>query len=252
MDLTHDDVRAAAKHMFERMDADLVFSDNEVSRHEAPVRRPARHPLPENRPAAAHAGPCQPGCVQPEEHRRCKHAVCNEELPGQARKARRQINSKSHEKNNRLVDLTISRANLINNLFVSIHILKKGMFPISGQVTNTNNPAKRQCRTRRPRRNRSASRSIVIGRAHGDHGIGVVVLELEHLGGDFGPGGHAAGVGQVVRAELARLAGLGVALAIAEQQEDALGHVAGEGQAAELVVDHRHPVERVIGVGAAV
>lgn len=31
VDLTHDDVRAAAKHMFERMDADLVFSDNEVS-----------------------------------------------------------------------------------------------------------------------------------------------------------------------------------------------------------------------------
>lgn len=31
VDLTHDDVRKAAKHMFERMDADLVFSDNEVS-----------------------------------------------------------------------------------------------------------------------------------------------------------------------------------------------------------------------------
>ena len=31
VDLTHDDVRAAAKHMFERMNADLVFSDNEVS-----------------------------------------------------------------------------------------------------------------------------------------------------------------------------------------------------------------------------
>ena len=31
VDLTHDDVREAAKHMFERMNADLVFSDNEVS-----------------------------------------------------------------------------------------------------------------------------------------------------------------------------------------------------------------------------
>ena len=31
VDLAHDDVREAAKHMFERMDADLVFSDNEVS-----------------------------------------------------------------------------------------------------------------------------------------------------------------------------------------------------------------------------
>lgn len=31
VDLTHDDVRAAAKHMFERMDANLVFTDNEVS-----------------------------------------------------------------------------------------------------------------------------------------------------------------------------------------------------------------------------
>ena len=31
VDLTHDDVREAAKHMFERMNADLVFSDDEVS-----------------------------------------------------------------------------------------------------------------------------------------------------------------------------------------------------------------------------
>ena len=31
VDLTHDDVRETAKHMVERMDADLVFSDNEVS-----------------------------------------------------------------------------------------------------------------------------------------------------------------------------------------------------------------------------
>ena len=31
VDLTHDDVRETAKHMFERMDANLVFSDNEVS-----------------------------------------------------------------------------------------------------------------------------------------------------------------------------------------------------------------------------
>lgn len=31
VDLTHDDVRETAKHMFERMNADLVFSDNEVS-----------------------------------------------------------------------------------------------------------------------------------------------------------------------------------------------------------------------------
>ena len=31
VDLTHDDVRETAKHMFERMDADLVLSDNEVS-----------------------------------------------------------------------------------------------------------------------------------------------------------------------------------------------------------------------------
>lgn len=31
VDLTHDDMREAAKHMFERMDANLVFSDNEVS-----------------------------------------------------------------------------------------------------------------------------------------------------------------------------------------------------------------------------
>lgn len=31
VDLTHDNVREAAKHMFERMDADLVFTDSELS-----------------------------------------------------------------------------------------------------------------------------------------------------------------------------------------------------------------------------
>lgn len=31
VDLTHDNVREAARHMFERMDADLVFTDSELS-----------------------------------------------------------------------------------------------------------------------------------------------------------------------------------------------------------------------------
>ena len=44
VDLTHDDVRAAAKHMFERMDANLVFGDNEVSS----LCESKRHPLPED------------------------------------------------------------------------------------------------------------------------------------------------------------------------------------------------------------
>ena len=89
---THDDVRETAKHMFERMDADLVFSDNEVSPGmQAPVRRPARHPLSEDQPALPHMKrTCGPGRVQPEEHRRGEHILRNHQLLQEAPRPRGQ------------------------------------------------------------------------------------------------------------------------------------------------------------------
>ena len=105
---------------------------------------------------------------------------------------------------------------------------------------------------RRARRDWALSAGVVFGSRYGLDSVTVAVAQLEHLRGDFGPGRHAGGAGQAVRAGLARAARLLVATAVAEQPEDALGHVAGEGQAPELVVNHRHLVQRVAGVGAAV
>ncbi len=60
--------------------------------------------------------------------------------------------------------------------------------------------------------------------------------------GDIGPGLDGAGAGAVVGAGGVR----------AQHVEDGLGHVAGEGQAAQLVVDDRDLREIVVGVGDAV
>lgn len=104
----------------------------------------------------------------------------------------------------------------------------------------------------RPRRNRSLGTGVILRRTHRLDGVGVAVAQLEHLGGDVGPGGYAARAGQVVGAGLAGATRLFVPVAVAQQPEDALGHVAGEGQAAELVVHDGHLVQRIVGVGAAV
>lgn len=104
----------------------------------------------------------------------------------------------------------------------------------------------------RPRRYRALGAGVIRLRTHRLDGACVAVAQLEHLRSDVGPGRDAAGTGQVVCAVCARLAGLLVAVAVAQKPEDALGHVAGEGQAAELVVHHGHLVKRIVGVGTAV
>lgn len=105
---------------------------------------------------------------------------------------------------------------------------------------------------RRARRDWALSAGVVLGSRYGLDNVTVAVAQLEHLLGDVGPGRDPARAGQVVGAVLARAARLLVASTVAQKPEDALGHVAGEGEAAVLVADHRHLVERIVGVGAAV
>ena len=93
---------------------------------------------------------------------------------------------------------------------------------------------------------------VVVGRRDGLHGLPVAVGEVEHAGGDGGPGLHRAGAREVVGAVLGGGAGLHVAVAVAEQVQDTLGHLVGEGEAAELVVDDGHLLEGVGRVGHAV
>lgn len=84
---------------------------------------------------------------------------------------------------------------------------------------------------------------VVVGGADGDHLVPVAVGGIEDGACDIGPALHGAGAGAVVGA----VGGLRV-----QHVEDGLGHVAREGQAAQLVVDDRDLREPVLGVGDAV
>lgn len=89
---------------------------------------------------------------------------------------------------------------------------------------------------------------VVVRRRDGLDRAAVAVGQVEHAGGDPRPGLHGAGAGEVVGAVRRRRGGLQVAVAVAEQVQDALRHLVGEGEAAELVVHHGHTLERVRGV----
>lgn len=134
----------------------------------------------------------------------------------------------------------------------AMDIFRKAIFPVGRRITSILNLRQRKRRMLWPGRNRAAGARVVFGRAHGPHGVGVAVAQLEHLRSYVGPGGHAAGAGQVVGAAFAGRARLLVALAVAQEPEDALRHVAREGEAAELVVHHGHLVKRIVRIGAAV
>ena len=73
--------------------------------------------------------------------------------------------------------------------------------------------------------------------------VAVAVGGLEDGAGDVGPALHGAGASAVVGA---------VGGVRPKHVEDGRGHVAREGQAAQLVVDHCDPLEPVLGVGDAV
>ena len=85
--------------------------------------------------------------------------------------------------------------------------------------------------------------SVVVGGADRHDLLAVAVGCLEDGAGDVGPGLHRAGAGAVIRA---------VGGVRPQHVEDGLGHVAREGQAAQLVVHDRDLLELVLGVGDAV
>ena len=95
----------------------------------------------------------------------------------------------------------------------------------------------------RARGDRARSGRVVVGGADRDHLVPVAVGGLEDGAGDVGPGLHGAGAGAVVGA---------VGGVRAQHVEDGLGHVAREGQAAQLVVHDGDLLEPVLGVGDAV
>ena len=85
--------------------------------------------------------------------------------------------------------------------------------------------------------------SVVVGGADRHDPVAVAVGGLEDGAGDVRPGLHRAGAGAVIRA---------VGGVRPQHVEDSRGHVAREGQAAQLVIDDRDLLEPVLGVGDAV
>lgn len=104
----------------------------------------------------------------------------------------------------------------------------------------------------RPRGDGARGGGIVVGGRDGDDALAVAVGQVEDAGGDLRPGLDGAGPGEVVGAVRRGRARLDVALAVAEQPEDALGHLVGEGESSVLVVDHGDPLEGVLRVRHAV
>ena len=84
---------------------------------------------------------------------------------------------------------------------------------------------------------------VVVGGRHRHDPVAVALGGIEDGAGDVGPALHGAGAGAVVGA----VGGVGP-----QHVEDGLGHVAREGQAAQLVVDHGDLREPILGVGDAV
>ena len=84
---------------------------------------------------------------------------------------------------------------------------------------------------------------VVVGGADRHDPVAVAVGGLEDGAGDVGPGPHGARAGAVIGA-VGRMG--------PQHVEDGLGHVAREGQAAQLVVHHGDLPESVLRVGDAV
>lgn len=104
----------------------------------------------------------------------------------------------------------------------------------------------------RPRGDGALGAGVVLGGRDGDDALAVAVGQVEHAGGYLRPGLDGAGPGKVVGAVRRGRARLDVALTVAEQPEDALGHVAGEGEPSVLVVHDGDLLEGVLRVGHAV
>ena len=84
---------------------------------------------------------------------------------------------------------------------------------------------------------------VVVGGRHRHDLPAVAVGGLEDGAGDVGPAPHGAGAGAII----CSVGGMRI-----KHVEDGRGHVAREGQASQLVVDHGDLLEFVLGVGDAV
>lgn len=117
------------------------------------------------------------------------------------------------------------------------------MLPIGHAEADRLEPGQVERGVDRTRGDGACSGRVVVGGADRNDPVAVAVGGLEDGAGDVRPGLHGAGAGAVVGA---------VGGVRAQHVEDGPGHVACEGQAAQLVVHDRDLLEPVLGVGDAV
>ena len=127
----------------------------------------------------------------------------------------------------------LERLKVLPQLFFPIRHVESGCLEL-GQVKR---------RVGRTRRDGALGIRVIISGADRHDPVAVAVGGLEDGPGDIGPGPHGAGAGAVVGA---------VGGVRAQNVEDGLGHVAREGQAAQLVVHDGDPLQLVLRVGDAV
>lgn len=124
-----------------------------------------------------------------------------------------------------------------------IKILPQLFLPVGHMEPDRLEPGQVECGVHRARGDGAGGIRVVVGGRYRHDLLAVAVGGLEDGAGDVRPGLHGAGAGAVVGA---------VGGVRPQHVEDGLGHVAREGQAAQLVVHDRDLVQLVVRVGDAV
>lgn len=132
------------------------------------------------------------------------------------------------------------------------HVLRELLGPVAGIEARGADLGEVQVGALRARGDGALGRGVVLGGGDRDDRVAVAVGEVEDAGGDPRPGLHRAGAGEVVGPVRRGGARLHVAVPVAEEVQDPLRHLVGEGEPAELVVDHGDLLEGVGRVGDAV
>ena len=124
-----------------------------------------------------------------------------------------------------------------------VKVLPELFLPVGHVEPDRLEPGKVERGVDRARGDGARGARVVVGGRYRHDPVAVAVGGLEDGAGDVRPGPDGAGAGAVVGA----VGGLRV-----QHVEDGGGHVAREGQAAQLVVHDRDLHELVLGVGYAV
>ena len=124
-----------------------------------------------------------------------------------------------------------------------VKVLPQLFLPVGHVEADRLEPGQVERGVDRARGDRALGAGVVVGGADRHDPVAIAVGRLEDGAGDVGPGLHRAGSRAVIGA---------VGGVRPQHVEHGLGHVAREGQAAQLVVNDGDLREFVVGVGDAI